>query len=147
VALSGPLGTTWRNWTREPWYQCLASLRKPCARCLRRNGHISPRPWPQLHPHCECQSVAIAPGAEAYVPFRSMGQLMPLLDPAGRAAIVGAELVLLERAGLVSWDDCFGDDGEVLELGEVVRRRGLTYAQLVAAGLDESSAGRAAPGR
>jgi hypothetical protein len=147
MAISGPIGARWRNWTREPWYQLLSSLRKPCARCLRRNGHISPRPWPKLHPHCECSSVAIAPGAAAYVPFRSLGQMMPLLDEAGRATVVGAELVLLQRAGLVSWEDCFDADGEVLDLGEVVRRRGLSYAQLVGVGLDESSAGRARPVR
>ena len=145
MPLDGPIGTHWRNWTSDVWYQCLASLRVPCARCLVRHGHVSPRPWPKLHPHCE--SLTIAPGAEAPVEFRSPGGLMPLLSAAGQAAVVGAELVLLRRAGLVRWDDLFDVGGEVLTLGAVVRRRGLTYAQLIAAGLDESTAGGAGTAR
>jgi hypothetical protein len=55
--------------------------------------------------------------------------------------------VLLRRAGLVRWWDVFDESGAVLDLAEVVQRRGLTYAQLRAAGIEESTAGRAAPRR
>jgi hypothetical protein len=56
-------------------------------------------------------------------------------------------LVLLRRAGLVSREDLFDDAGEVLDIDQVVPRRGLTDAQLLAAGIDESTAGRAGPRR
>jgi hypothetical protein len=76
-----------------------------------------------------------------------MGRLMPLLSAAGQAEVVGADCLLLQGAGLVTWDDLFTDAGEVLEFDQVVHRRGLTYAQLLAASVSESTAGRAAPSR
>jgi hypothetical protein len=115
---------------------------------LRRHGRVLPRPWPiPLHPHCECDQLEVPPGGEAPIEFRSPGQLLARLSPADQAELVGAESLALRRAGLVSWDDLVDDDGEVLDFEEVVRRRGLTYAQLVGAGIDEATAGRSAPAR
>jgi len=57
--------------------------------------------------------------------------------------LVGALCWLLRAAGLVTWYDLFDGNGDPREFAEVVRRKGLTVAQLVRAGIAEGVARRA----
>jgi hypothetical protein len=142
--LGGPPGTRWRNMTDDTWYQLVSSLRKPCAACLRLHGRVSPRPWPlPLHPHCECEQWEVTPGAEAPLVFGDMPGLMPRLGGPGQVRVVGLPSWWLERAGLVGWSDLFDGNGEVRDFDLVVRRKGLTVAQLLGAGIPEAIARRA----
>jgi hypothetical protein len=142
--LGGQPGTRWRNPTSATWYQLVSSLRKPCAFCLRRHARVSPRPWPlPLHPHCQCEQLEVPPGREAPLPFTDLPALMPRLSVSDRMELVGIPGWLLERAGLVRWSDLFGPDGEPLDFDRVVRRRGLSFDGLRAAGISEATARRA----
>ena len=47
---------------------------------------------------------------------------------------------MLQSAGLVSWDDLFDEDGEARDFKDTVKRKRLTIAQLVAAGINETVA-------
>jgi hypothetical protein len=87
--LGGPPGTRWRNRTDDTWYQWISSLRKPCAVCLRRHGRLFPRRPERPHPHCECEFLAIHPGAEAPIEFRSAGGLAAAMPVGGQVGLVG----------------------------------------------------------
>jgi hypothetical protein len=141
--LGGRAGERWRNWTQDTWYQLVGSLRKPCADCLRRHGRVSPRPWPvPFHPHCECEQLEVAAGAEAPLVFSDLPDLMPRLSGPGQVRVVGLPSWWLHRSGLVSWSDLFDGNGEVLDFDLVVKRKGLSLDQLLGAGIPESLAHR-----
>jgi hypothetical protein len=145
--LGGPPGTRWRNPTDDTWYQWVSSLRKPCAFCLRRHGRLFARLPERPHPHCQCEFLAVRPGAQAPIEFRSAGGLAAAMpvgghDPSG-ARLVGALNWLVRSAGLVSWDDLFDAGGDPRDFDQVVRRKGLTVSQLVAASVAEGVARRA----
>jgi hypothetical protein len=142
--LGGVPGTRWRNPTSGTWYQLVSSLRKPCADCLRHHGRVRPRPWPiPFHPHCECEQLDVAPGAEAPLLFGDMPGLMPRLSSPGQVRVVGLPSWWLQRAGLVTWSDLFDPSGEVRDFDRVVRAKHLTIEQLVAARIPEAIARRA----
>jgi hypothetical protein len=144
LGLGGRPGTRWRNLTDWSWWQLVSSLRRPCPDCLRRHGRILPRPWPlPLHPNCRCEQLEVPPGAEAPIQFRTGGELAELVGEEDAANLIGADLELLRRAGLIGWEDVLGDDGLPEDLGRVVRRKRLTVGQLVRAGFPEEQARRA----
>jgi hypothetical protein len=72
-----------------------------------------------------------------------MPGLMPRLSGPGQVRVVGLPSWWLERAGLVEWSDLFDGHGEVRDFDLVVRRQGLTVAQLLGAGIPEAIARRA----
>jgi hypothetical protein len=141
---AGPPGTRWRNTTGEVWYQWLSSLRKPCATCLKRHGRIFAELPERPHPNCECEFLEIQPGDEAPIEFRTPGGLAAMMPTNGQVQLVGALNWMLQSAGLVSWDDLFDEDGEARDFKDTVKRKRLTIAQLVAAGINETVARRAA---
>src|SRR5262249_3867663 len=142
--LGGRPGSRWKNWTQDTWYQFVSSLRKPCAFCLRRHSRVSPRPWPvPFHPYCECEQLEVPPGAEAPLIFTDLPELMPRLSGPGQVRVVGLPSWWLHQAGLVSWSDLFDGDGEVLDFDLVVKRKGLSLDQLLAARIPEAIALRA----
>ena len=63
-------------------------------------------------------------------------------DPSG-ARLVGPLNWLIRSAGLVSWEDLFDTGGDPRDFDQVVKRKGLTVAQLVKAGVAEGVARRA----
>jgi hypothetical protein len=141
--LGGPPGTRWRNRTEDTWYQWVSSLRQPCAVCLRRHGRLFARLPERPHPHCQCEFLAVRPGAEAPIEFRSAGGLAAAMPVGGQVELVGALNWLIRSAGLVSWDDLFDEGGDPRDFDQVARRKGLTAPQLVAAGIAEGVARRA----
>jgi hypothetical protein len=96
-----------------------------------------------LHPHCECEQLEVAPGAEAPLVFSDLAGLMPRLSGPGQVRVVGLPSWWLHRSGLVSWSDLFDGHGEVLDFDLVVKRKGLTVDQLLGAGIPEAIARRA----
>ncbi len=143
--LGGRPGDRWRNHTSDVWYQLVSSLRKPCAACIRKHGRILPRPWPiPIHPHCECDQIAIPPGADAPIEFRRPDQLVTRLDVAAQKNLVGDSILKLVDAGVVRWADVVGDeDFSLLTFAELVKRSGLTVEVLERAGIDPAAAERA----
>jgi hypothetical protein len=143
--LGGVPGDRWRNPTDRVWWQWVSSLRKPCARCLRRHGRLFPGPDPpeRLHPNCECEFLEVRPGGEAPIPFRTAGGLAEAMPAGGQVELVGALNWLIRSAGLVTWDDLFDTNGDPRKFSDVVRRKGLTVPQLVAAGVAEGVARKA----
>jgi hypothetical protein len=89
----------------------------------------------------------VPPEVEAPIQFRSGSELAQLVGEEGAANLIGAGLELLRRAGLVSWEDCFGDDGLPEELERVVARKRLTMRDLVKAGFPAPEALRLSEGR
>jgi hypothetical protein len=145
--LGGRAGERWRNMTDDTWYQWVSSLLKPCAVCLRRHGRLFPRLPERPHPNCQCDFLAVPPGREAPIEFRSAGELAAAMpvgghDPSG-ARLVGALNWLIRSAGLVSWEDLFDEAGDPRDFDDVVRRKGVTLEQLRRAGVAEGVARRA----
>jgi hypothetical protein len=143
--LGGPPGDRWTNRTDRVWWQWVCAMRKPCARCLRRDGRLFPGPDPpeKLHPHCECTWVAVRPGGQAALPFRSVPEAVAELPVGDQVHLVGALCWLIQSAGLVTWYDLFDGNGDPREFDQVVWRKGLTVPQLVQAGIAEGVARRA----
>ena len=83
----------------------------------------------------------VSPGPEAPIRFRTGAELA--VGPEGAANLIGADLELLRRAGLIGREDVLGDDGLPEDPGRVVRRKRLTVGQLVRAGFPEEQARRA----
>jgi hypothetical protein len=140
--LGGRPGERWRNMTDDTWYQWVSSLLKPCAVCLRRHGRLFPRLPERPHPHCQCDFLAVPPGREAPIEFRSAGELAAAMPVGGQVELVGALDWLIRSAGLVSWDDLFDGNGDPRDFEDVVRRKGLTLEQLLRAGIAEGVARR-----
>jgi hypothetical protein len=61
----------------------------------------------------------------------------------GQVELVGPLNWLIRSAGLVSWEDLLDGNGDPRDFDQVVRRKGLTVAQLVRAGITEGVARRA----
>ena len=59
------------------------------------------------------------------------------------AMLVGPLNWLIRSAGLVSWEDLFDAGGDTRDFNQVVKRKGLTVSQFVAAGIAEGVARRA----
>ena len=62
----------------------------------------------------------------------------------GQVELIGPLNWLIRSAGLMSWDDLFDAGGDLRDFDQVVQRKGLTVDQLVAAGIAEGMARRAA---
>jgi len=142
----GPPGARWRNLTGHTWYQWVSDLIKPCARCLRRHGRLFPRAQGKLHPNCRCHELAVEPGAVAPIQARAPMQVARLIPESGLESMLGADTMRVVRAGLVPLSAVIGDDETgwlLLAFTELVRRRGLSYSQLVGAGVDAATARRA----
>lgn len=146
----GRPGERWRNMTSDTWWQLVSSLRAPCHVCLRLHGQLSPRPWPiPLHPHCECEQLAVRPGELAPIEARTPVQTVRRLSAAAREGLLGADVMRLVGAGLVTLEDVVGTDETgwlLLAFTELVRRHRLSVDQLVAAGVGEAAARRAVDG-
>ena len=134
-------GERWHNWTGDPWYQLVSSLRHPCAECLRRHGRVSPRRWGlPFHPNCECEELEILPGGEAPIQARPLRELVRMLDPEGRAEVLGRENLRLLGHDLVTYPRLFDEWGDPLPFERVARSAGLTLEQLTGAGIREGLA-------
>ena len=134
----------WRNDTGKWQYQLISSLRHPCRRCIALHGQIAPDPWPQQHPHCECESIPIMPGGLSPLPVSDPPEVLGRLDQGALGQLLGAELEALVNADLVTLDDVVGDEWDFAEAAELVRRRGLTRERMIAAGVPGSIADRLA---
>ena len=143
--LGGFPGDFWTNRTDRVWWQWVCAMRKPCARCLRRNARLFPGPDPpeKLHPNCECTWVEVRPGGQAPLPFRSVPETVSDLSVGDQVHLVGALCWMIRRAGLVTWYDLFDTNGDPRDFDQVVKRKGLTVDQLVKAGIAEGVALRA----
>jgi hypothetical protein len=144
VLYTGPPGTVFTNRTARVQWQFIADLEHVCGECLSYHTWIRPEPWPiPVHRACRCQSVPIAPGADAPVRFLDRRRLIQGWPLHRQAVAVGRPNLCLLRAGLASWDDVVAQD-RVRDLWEVVRRRRLTVREIRAAGVPPFRAEQAA---
>ena len=136
-------GERWHNWTGDPWYQLLSSLRHPCAVCLRCHGRVLPHRWGlPMHPNCECEEIEVLPGEDAPIQARPLRELVRMLDAEGRAEVLGAENLRLLGHDLVTYPQLFDEWGDPRPFERVVRSAGLTLEQLLGAGILEGLARR-----
>jgi len=137
-------GERWRNMTDRFWYQLVSSLRRPCEQCLKLHGRLSPNPWGQIHPHCECESIPVAPGELAPLPVANPPEVLGRIGAEGLRQLLGEEVAALLSAGLVGYDDLVDGDWRFTSAEDLVRRKGLTRERMTAAGIPPAIAARLA---
>ena len=141
--LGGPPGTRWRNLTDDTWYQWVSSLWKPCAVLPRRHGRLFPRLPKRPHPHCKCEFLEVRPGPRPRSSSAPPAAWRRRCRSAARSRSSARSTGWSGRRAWCSWDDLFNECGDPRDFDQVVKRKGLTVAQLIKAGIAEGVARRA----
>jgi len=131
---NGTPGDVFTNDTDRVLYQLFCMWENTCGHCAQYDHAIGPWWALGLHFGCNCEQVAIKPGAKAK-PFVDFQQIISDLDEDQQNRVIGKANYQLFKKAVVTWEDVV-TPSRVRDLREVVARKKLSIDTMADAGVN-----------